>query len=287
VLRLRHSRWLYALTALVIAVAIVLLVIFALPPLPSVLGPERGPTPNAQATAELYKLLFALALVVFIGVEFCLIWFVIRFRARKGQIAAQIHGNTQLEVGWTAGAALLLVFITAVTFVKLGQIKNPAPSTIDANGTPVNIRSSTYNGSPPAGNALTLQVEGQQYIWRYTYPGSDGVFAYQEMVVPVGMTVKLNIDSDDVAHSWWVPALGGKFDAIPGYTNHTWFRIDKPGLFKGQCAELCGREHANMLAQVRALPFDQYQTWYKQQANNIRVAKQLAAQERQQFNAQS
>lgn len=285
-LRLRHSRWLYTFAAALIALAIVLIVIFALPLLPKWLGPEHGPTPNAHSTAELYKLLFSLALVVFIGVEFCLVWFLIRFRARKGRIAAQIHGNTQLEIGWTVGAAVLLIFITAATFTKLSSIKNPAPSLIDANGNPVSIKSAAYNGSdPPAGTSLTINVDGQQYIWRYTYPGAE-VFSYQEMVVPVGMTVKLNITSDDVAHSWWIPALGGKHDAIPGYTNHTWFRIDSPGLFKGQCAELCGREHANMLAQVRALPFAQYQTWYKQQANNIRIAKQLAAQERAQVNAQ-
>ena len=79
------------------------------------------------------------------------------------------------------------------------------------------------------------------------------------MVVPVGMTVTLDITADDVAHSWWIPKLGGKMDALPGYTNHTWFKADKAGTFPGQCAELCGRNHANMLARVRAVPFDEYQ----------------------------
>ena len=77
------------------------------------------------------------------------------------------------------------------------------------------------------------------------------MFSYQEMVVPVDTTVTLDINAQDVAHSWWIPKLGGKFDAIPGYTNHTWFKI--PGklagqVFTGQCAELCGRNHANMTA---------------------------------------
>ena len=70
------------------------------------------------------------------------------------------------------------------------------------------------------------------------------MFAYEEMVVPLGMTVILRITSDDVAHSWWIPALGGKMDAVPGYVNKTWFKATKAGTYRGQCAELCGRNHA-------------------------------------------
>ena len=113
-------------------------------------------------------------------------------------------------------------------------------------------------------------------------PAVDGkeVFAYEEMVVPVGMTVTLDITADDVAHSWWIPKLGGKMDALPGYTNHTWFKADKAGTFTGQCAELCGRNHANMLARVRAVPFDEYQAWYDQQAADIKAARVAGAKQR-------
>jgi cytochrome c oxidase subunit 2 len=76
------------------------------------------------------------------------------------------------------------------------------------------------------------------------------------------------------------PQLGGKADAVPGYTNHTWFKATKPGTFPGQCAELCGRNHANMLARVKAVPFDQYQTWYDQQANDIKAARDAGAKQR-------
>jgi cytochrome c oxidase subunit II len=103
------------------------------------------------------------------------------------------------------------------------------------------------------------------------------------MVVPVDTTVTLDIESQDVAHSWWIPKLGGKADAIPGYTNHTWFKISKPGLYRGQCAELCGANHANMIAHVRALPVDQYEAWIVRQKRLIDQANQAAAQERQQF----
>jgi cytochrome c oxidase subunit 2 len=100
------------------------------------------------------------------------------------------------------------------------------------------------------------------------------------MVVPVETTVILRIRSQDVAHSWWIPKLGPKFDAIPGYTNRNWFKIPKPGVFRGQCAELCGRNHANMVASVRAIPAAEYQAWVTRQKQLIQQANQLAVQQR-------
>jgi cytochrome c oxidase subunit 2 len=247
--------------------------------------PERGGSANADDIAELYTLILVMALVVFIGVEGALLTFLVRFKARRGRVAAQIHGNTRLEIGWTLGAAVILVFITIVTFIKLPGIKNPAASDIDANGAKVastTLFAATDQPSPPTGAKLNIVVDGQQYVWRFQYPRQGGkeVFAYEEMVVPVGMTVTLDITADDVAHSWWIPKLGGKADAVPGYTNHTWFKATKPGTFPGQCAELCGRNHANMLARVKAVPFDQYQTWYDQQANDIKAARDAGAKQR-------
>jgi cytochrome c oxidase subunit II len=253
--------------------------------------PENGPSKNANDIAELYALILAMATVVFLGVEGCLIWFMVRFKARRGRVAAQIHGNTRLEIGWTVGAAVILIFITVVTFIKLPGIKNPPASDIDASGNRVasaTLLASTDQTSPPKGAKLNIVVDGQQYVWRYQYPRQGGkeVFAYEEMVVPVGMTVTLVITSDDVAHSWWIPKLGGKFDAIPGYTNKTWFKALKPGIYKGQCAELCGRNHADMYAKVRAVPFPEYKRWYDRQAADIATARDEAAKQRQQIEAQ-
>jgi cytochrome c oxidase subunit 2 len=256
--------------------------------LAGILLPERGGSRNADDIAELYALIMVMATIVWLGVDGALIWFLIRFRARRGRVAAQIHGNTRLEIGWTVGAAVILVFITVVTFIKLPGIKNPAASTIDANGSKVastTFYASTDQPSPPKGAKLRIVVDGEQYVWRYEYPKQAGkeVFAFEEMVVPVGMTVVLDIKANDVAHSWWIPKLGGKMDAIPGYTNHAWFRADKPGTFPGQCAELCGRNHANMLARVKAVPFDEYQRWYDQQAADIKAARDAGAKQRAQI----
>jgi cytochrome c oxidase subunit II len=124
-----------------------------------------------------------------------------------------------------------------------------------------------------------------QYVWRFQYPSIDDkkVYSFTNMYVPVGMTITLDIRSNDVQHSWWIPALGGKADALPGYTNKTWFQVKEPGEWTGQCAELCGRNHANMYAKVIALPFDEWRSWYDRQAAAIAAAEKAAAEGRKKY----
>ena len=252
-----------------------------------ILTPEGGGSPNADKIQSLYILVSLMGLVIFLAVEGVLFWSLYKFKARKGRVAAQIHGNTRLEIGWTVGAAVILVFITAVTFLQLNGIKNPAKSDIDANGQQAGYASalfaSTDQPEPPGGDALRIKVDGQQYVWRYQYPGPKRVYSYVDMVVPVGRTVILDITADDVAHSWWIPELGGKQDAVPGYTNQTWFKASKAGDFGGQCAELCGRNHANMVARVRAVPFEEYQRWYDERAVDIQRAQDEGARQRREL----
>jgi cytochrome c oxidase subunit II len=243
------------------------------------IAPESGGSPNADEIAGLYKLVLVVAIVVLLGVEGTLLYTILRFRQKKGAIAAQIHGNTRLEIGWTVGAAVIVVILTVITFIKLPDIENPAETTPPPKGlVPVAggaLYATVDQPAPPGGGGLTIDVNGQQYLWRYEYPG--GAYSYEEMVVPVNTTVILKIVSQDVAHSWWIPKLGGKMDAIPGYTNKTWFKIpgDKAGtIFRGQCAELCGRNHANMVARVRAVTPDQYRAWTTCQKGLINQAQQ-------------
>lgn len=258
-----------------------------------VIAPEAGGSPNADAIRSLYLIIFGLGCVIFFGVGGLFLYTLHKYRAREGAVPAQIHGNTRLEIGWTLGAALLLVVIAVVTFIKLDAIENPPNS--GAAGLPL-----TEDGSfvavgakqrlPPNGKSLKIEVNGQQYVWRYTYQDADAnnlnnVFSYTEMVVPTDTTVTLTIRAQDVMHSWWIPRLGGKFDAVPGYTNFTWFKISKPGVYSGQCAELCGRNHANMVAQVRAVPPAEFEAWYAAQKAAIGRADRLAAAERRALDA--
>jgi len=244
-----------------------------------------GGTPNAEAIRSLYLWIFGLGCVVFFGVGGLLIWTVMKYRSSKGAVAVRVHGNNRLEIGWTVGAAMLLVLISVVTFLKLDQIKNPPNSSANGLATPKNVAFAsgpTKPSLPPNGRSLDIDVNGQQYVWRYTYADTDtnnlnNVFSYEQMVVPTDTTVTLNIRAQDVQHSWWIPELGGKFDAVPGYTNYTWFKISEPGVYKGQCAELCGRGHATMIASVKAVSPDEFKLWYANQKAAISSAEKQAA----------
>lgn len=261
------------------------------------LSPESGASPNADSIDSLYWLLFALSVVVFLGVEGALVYSLFKFRARKGLVPAQIRGNTRLEIGWTVGAALILVVIAIVTFAQLDDIRN-APSSDQAAGlqlppSPAPNETSTPDDRsfPKDGRSLRIRVNGQQYVWRYTYPDDDdntlnNAFDYETMVVPTDTTVTLEITAQDVAHSWWIPELGGKMDAIPGHTNYAWFKV--PGRlanreFRGQCAELCGRNHANMIAHVRALKPDAYEAYIERRKQEISQANREAARQRREI----
>lgn len=247
--------------------------------------PQSGGSPNADQINSLYKITLYIALVIFVAVEGGLAYALVKFRKRKGAVPAQIRGNTRLEVGWTAAAAVILLALAVLTFAKLSSIQNPPNSGTrgtllgEQNGL---VYASTERKLPPNGKALPITVIGRQYIWQYIYPGAsepDGLgapFSYQEMVVPTETTVSLNIVSADVVHSWWIPELGGKFQAVPGYHNYTWFKISKPGVYRGQCALLCGRGHARMIATVRALAPVQFEAWLARQKRLIAQANSAA-----------
>jgi len=246
--------------------------------------PQSGGSPNADQIHSLYTIELIVAAVIFVAVEGALLYALVRFRKRKGAVPAQIRGNTRLEVGWTVGAAVILVGLAAVTFAKLSSIQNPPNSGPEgaALASDSTLSASTNRRLPPNGKALNITVIGRQYIWQYVYPGAnepDGLgapYSYEEMVVPTKTTVTLDIVSSDVVHEWWVPALGPKFQAVPGYHSYSWFKIPNPGVWKGQCSFLCGRGHARMIATVRALPPAQFEAWLANQKKQIAEANAAA-----------
>jgi cytochrome c oxidase subunit II len=285
-LRAHHSHWrrstgpqssprlriLASLTALMLLGSLV----FAPDAFAGFITPKRGGSPNANEISSLYKIVLYIAAIVFVVVEGALIYSVYKFRAKKGAVAAQIHGNTRLEIGWTVAAALILVVLTVVTFIKLPGIVNPP----DSSSGGLVLSASLSRPQPPNGKKLTICIQGRQYIWRYVYGNGclNGAFAlklpysYQEMVVPERTTVVLDIQATDVIHSWWVPSLGGKVDAVPGFTTYTWFKAFHTGLYHGQCAQLCGVGHAAMTALVKVVTPAQYQSWVKRQKQDITTA---------------
>ena len=247
--------------------------------------PKSGGSPNANSIHTLYVIVLIVAAIVFVAVEAVLIIAVYRFRAKKHPVAHQTHGNTKLEIGWTAGAAVVLLVLTVVTFIKLPSIINPPNS--DANG--LKLSASVSKPSPPNGEKLDVCVQARQYIWRYTYGQgckNDAFtkklpYSFTTMVVPVHTTVVLTIQSSDVIHDWWIPSLGGKLDAVPGYTVYTWFKATHTGVFRGQCAQLCGTNHAAMVAYVRVVSPQKYETWLAKQNADITSQNNQVTQLRQ------
>ena len=155
---------------------------------------------------------------------------------------AQIHGANRLEIAWTIAPVLILFAIAAFVFAKLPGIQDvPAATGGEEN--------------------LVVEVTGTQFTWYFEYP--NGVVSVDRLTAPEGRTVELKVTAPDwdVVHSWWIPALGGKIDAIPGKVNTTWFSGERVGVFPGQCAELCGIYHAKMLASVEVLPADEFDAW--------------------------
>jgi cytochrome c oxidase subunit II len=232
--------------------------------------PERGGSPNADRIASLYTVVLVLAALVFAGVAAMLVFALVRYRERRSPVAAQIRGNTRLEIAWTIAAVGLIVFLAAFSILRLDAIEHPGPVV----ASPAAAAAGVGDGGR---GALHVDVVGRQYSWMYSYP--NGAYSYEEMVAPVGVTVELDIVSVDVAHSWWIPKLGGKFDALPGYVNHTWFRLKQAGVYTGQCAELCGRNHAQMVARVRGVSPAAYARWVAQQKRLIDAANATAARE--------
>jgi len=211
------------------------------------LSPGGPDSPQASGIEDIYWLLLAITGAIFLLVEGALILFVIRFRNRgraRTLEGPQIHGATRLELIWTAIPVVILAVIVTFVLVKLPDI----------NGS---------GSARAASKRLEVKVEGHQFYWNFIYP--NGVIQVERLRVPAGQDVQLEIESEDVDHSWWIPALQGKFDAIPGKTNHLTFRA-KPGTYQGQCGEFCGYEHPHMVATVEALPAERFQAWYDQES---------------------
>jgi len=165
----------------------------------------------------------------------------IRFRRKAGDPdPVQISGNTRIEIAWTIAPALILVVLLVLTLTTM------------------------INVSEPAGDKMRVTVTGHQWWWEFDYQGMN-IVTGNEMHIPVNEPVHLDLRSADVIHSFWVPSLQGKRDAIPGHDNTLWISADKPGTYRGECTEFCGPEHANMNFIVVAQPRTEFDAWVKNQ----------------------
>ncbi len=217
--------------------------------------PIAPESPNAEGIRDSFLFVSILVVGIFVLVEGLLLAFILRYRRRRRarfEDGAPIHGATKVELAWTAFPVVILFLVAAFVFIELPGIKDV----------------------PAAGageEQLEIQVTGRQFYWQYEYP--NGVTAIDTLRAPAGIPVRLEVTApdSDVIHSWWIPALGGKIDAIPGTTTDTWFEVEQPGVYVGQCAELCGVEHAKMLASVEVLPQDEFDAWLDERLTDQRA----------------
>jgi cytochrome c oxidase subunit 2 len=219
--------------------------------------------PIARTIDNLVNPVFIVAGIVFLLVEVGCVLLVRRFRARPDQdpeeLPAQTHGNTKLELAWTILPAVLLAVIGLATVVTLFEVEAAAD---DAE--------------------MSVTVIGQQWWWAYEYDidGDDepDIITANDLVIPAGTAVKLEIQSRDVIHSYWIPKLNGKKDAVPGRTHELTVESDESGTFVGQCTEYCGLSHAYMRQRLVALDQADYDAWVDNQLQDAEMPDDEQAQ---------
>jgi cytochrome c oxidase subunit 2 len=202
-------------------------------------------TPVAHEVRDLFWRAVWLTGGFFLLAEMILLVAVLRFRARPGVPAATFHENVRLELLWTAIPAITLVVLAGPTFTTLKYMETVPKSD------------------------LTIEIIGHQWFWEYRYPAYGVVFANEPLVIPQGKIVSADVSSIDVVHSWFLPAFGVKMDANPGRVNHTWFQVERTGTFKGQCAELCGVLHGDMMIVVNVVTPEEFARWLEQKKKGV------------------
>lgn len=204
----------------------------------------------AQRQKDLFVMVLWPAIAILILVSVALVYVLVRFRRRSEDepIPVQVHGNDRLEVAWTIAPAVLLLFIAVPVVMGIIELGRAAHD-----------------------DALQVHVIGQRFNWVFEYPeitlpdGSPLRTTEGVLHIPVDREIAVDLTGSDVIHSFWVPRLAGKTDAVPGRTNSMWFNATTPGMYSGQCAEFCGINHANMRFSVLAESEEEFQAWVDEQ----------------------
>lgn len=226
-------------------------------PQPWEMGLQPAASPVMRMAADFHDLLLVIITVITLFVLALLVWVAVRYNAKRNPAPSRTSHNTLLEVAWTVVPVIILLVIAVPSFKLLYFMER----------------------TPPAD--MTVKVTGHQWYWEYEYPDHGGFSFLSNMippedikpdqrrllevdnrlVVPAGATVRVQVTATDVIHSWAVPSFGVKKDAVPGRLNEIWFRADAPGVYYGQCSQICGVNHGFMPIAVEAMPKEQFDAW--------------------------
>lgn len=246
------------------------------------LNMPRGVTEISRQTYDLHMIIFWVCVVIGVVVYGVLFYSLIMHRKSKGAKAASFHESTAVEIAWTAIPFVILIAMAIPSTKVLTEIYDSSESDLD------------------------IMITGYQWRWQYTYMDDDGeevsffsslttpddqIYGLEEkgenyllevdepMVIPIGKKVRFLMTSADVIHSWWVPEFSVKKDAIPGFINESWVRVEELGTYRGQCTELCGKDHGFMPVVVDVVSEADFDIWYKEKQESAAAIAELATQD--------
>lgn len=238
-----------------------------------------GVTDISQSVYDLHMIVFWICVVIGIVVFGVMFWSMFKYRKSQGAVPAKFHESTTVEIIWTLIPVIILVAMAVPATSTLREIYNVEESDID------------------------IKITGYQWKWRYDYINDDvGFFSSlttpqeqinnqeekgenyllevdEPLVIPINKKIRFLVTSNDVIHAWWVPAFAVKKDAIPGFINEAWTKVNTPGIYRGQCAELCGKDHGFMPIVVKAVEEPEYQAWLLAKQEKAKAAIALASQQ--------
>jgi cytochrome c oxidase subunit II len=251
----------------------------------SVFGPRAAHSPNADHIRTAYWAAIIVGAVLIVAVHAFLVAAVVRFRARRGRSPQRFTAGARAF--WRPAAPLVAVAVGLFAFAivmmtKTREVAEPGPQALAADGDFV----AQVNGLsiPPNSKPLNINVIGQRWLWRFEYPGGrpgDRIFSYGELTVPVDTPILLHLTSTDVTHRWFVPALGGQVDALPGQEVGTWFEADETGTYHGQSTSFSGTSYATMRAWVHVVTPQAYQQFIKRKRQQLARAQDYVAKKLQ------
>ena len=255
------------------------------------LGPEPGHSPNADDIGTAYWVMIVIAVLLLVVINGALIAAVVRFRERRGREPSRFAAGRGALRPVVAGLVVFAVLVFVFGIVMTDNVRSVEASGPDGLGASPTaqvgvsgVTEPTETSGQPAGGGeeatqsspLVINAIGQQWLWRFEYPGGEPghrTFSYGQLVVPVDTTVLLNITSTDVIHSWWIPALGGQVQAVPGSTSETWFKADEVGTYPGRSTVFSGSGYPAMRAWVKVVSVPEYQAYVDQLTKGLSAAQ--------------
>jgi cytochrome c oxidase subunit 2 len=245
----------------------------AAPAQATVLGPRAGHSPNADDIRTAYWVALAIAAVLAIALHGALIVAIVRFRARRGRVPRRFAARSGAFLRPVVPLALAAAFLFVFGIVMAGKARNVEPTGPAGLGASAGLVAQVGGLSVPSeAKPLEINAIGQWWIWRFEYPGGEPgkrVFSYGELVVPVDTAVVLHLTSTDVTHRWFIPALGGQVEAVPGKSSDTWFRADSEGVYRGQSTMYSGSGYSTMRAWVRVVSPQEYQRFVRDKRRQL------------------